>query len=246
MSTPEGSRGPVNRGGDLFALLLKGLLSKGPLLSAVISSFLGACGPASAPTPDTAVDRYARALAARDWKEAYALLSEDNRVELSLEQFERLMKANEREVDDALRRIRSRSSPPYVTATVHTASGERLLLVYEEGGWKIDASAIDLYSQRAPRTALGSFIRAYDHDRYDVLLRFVPRRDLEELTPGALKAAWEGEMKAEIEQIVEALRVSYSTAQLEILGEHATMSYGNGAAIELVLEDGSWKIENFQ
>jgi len=202
------------------------------------------CAPARPTTPDAAVDRYAAALGAQDWTTAYALLSEENRAELSLDEFKRLMIQNEREVRDVLDQLRARSTPPYVTATVQTASGDSLTLVYENGSWTIDESAIDLYSQRAPRQALGSFVRAYDHGRYDVLLRFVPKRDLAGLSSETLKEAWEGEMKSEIEQVVEALRVSYQTATLEILGEHATMSYGSGAAVELVLEEGSWKIQD--
>lgn len=207
---------------------------------------ISGCAPARATTPDAAVDRYVSALEAQDWASAYALLSEENRAELGLDEFKRLMIQNEREVREVLDQLRARSTPPYVTATVQTPAGEKLTLIYENGSWTIDESAIDLYSQKAPRIALGSFVRAYDHGRYDVLLRFVPERDLPGLSVATLKRAWEGEMKAEIEQVVEALRVSYQTAPLEILGEHATMSYGSGAAVELVLEAGSWKIENLQ
>lgn len=206
----------------------------------------GGCAPARPTTPDAVVDHYADALQAKDWASAYAVLSEENRAELSLEEFKHLMIQNEREVRQVLDQLRARSTPPYVTATVQTPAGDNLTLIYENGNWTIDESAIDLYSQKAPRVALGSFVRAYDHDRYDVLLRFVPERDLPGLSVDTLRQAWQGEMKAEIEQVVEALRVSYLSAPLEILGEHATMSYGSGAAVELVLEAGSWKIENLQ
>lgn len=205
-----------------------------------------ACSPKHPTTPNAALERYASAIKAEDWQRAYNLLSEADRAELSFEQFKDIMSSNKREVASLLDRVQSHSSPPLVTAKVHTRSGDVLTLVYQDGAWRLDASAFDLYSQRDPRQTLASFVRAYDHQRYDVLLRFVPKKELDGLTTELLKQAWQGSQKVEIEQIVEGLRVSYSTAKLEVLGDRATMSYGSGAAVELTLEDGSWKIENFQ
>lgn len=213
---------------------------------ALLPFFFAACAPKAPSTPDLALRRYAAALAAEDWQEAYDLLSESGRAELSLGQFRDIMSSNKSEVASLLDRVKSHSTAPLVTASVHTRSGDVLTLIYQDGAWKLDASAFDLYGQREPRQTLASFVRAYDHQRYDVLLRFVPKQEQNGLSVELLKQAWQGTQKVEIEQIVEGLRVSYSTAKLEVLGEHATMSYGSGAAVELILEDGSWKIENFQ
>jgi len=221
-----------------------GLRWAAPLLSGAL---LGVgCAPSPPTTPDAAVNRYAQALKAEHWEEAYALLSDESRAELSLQQFEQLMVKNRQALTQFLARVETRNTQAHVTASLRTSAGDELTLVYQEGAWRIDESALDLYSQREPRVALASFVHAYDHRRFDVLLQFVPRSHAEGLSEQTLKSAWEGGMKSEMEQVVEALRVSYKTAKLEILGEHATMSYGNGATVELILEDGAWKIENFQ
>ncbi len=204
------------------------------------------CGPRRGITPDATVDQYAQAIEAQRWEDAYRLLSEAGRARISLAEFKRLMLQNQREVSELLSRAQQTDTPPHVTAKIRTQSGVELSLIYQDGSWRIDESAVDFYSQKDPRLALGSFVRAYDHKRYDVLLRFVPQRERAGMTVETLKDAWEGALRVEVEQIVEGIRVSYQTAKLEILGEHATMSYGSGATVEMILENGSWKIENFQ
>lgn len=203
------------------------------------------CAPARPTTPRRAIDSYAQNVRARHWDEAYALLSEESRQDLSLEKFIELMESSPREVEALLRSVESEQAPPRVTAELSTKSGQTLLLIYEQGQWRIDESAIDLYSQSEPRQTLRSFIRAYENDRYDLLLRFVPQDDQEGLSEEVLRQAWQGEQKIEIEEIVEALRIHVETAPLEVLGDQATMSYGAGSTAELVFEQGVWKIEDF-
>lgn len=211
----------------------------------VFSSCLG-CTPAPASSPRGAVDEYASAISDGRWSDAYALLSVETRAALSLKDFQSLAKRNEAELQALVRGLRQQAAPPLVTAQVRTKNGEVLTLRYEEGAWRIDAEAIDLYSQREPRVALASFVRAYDHGRYDVLLRFIPDDQTDGLDEAVLRDAWEGEMQVEMEQTVEALRVALETAELELLGDRATLSYGAGGTAELIFERGAWKIENFE
>ena len=68
-----------------------------------------------------------------------------------------------------------------VTATVTVPNGDELVLVYEGGRWRIDASAVDLYGQATPRQAIMGFLRAFERKRYDVILRYVPDAEREGL-----------------------------------------------------------------
>jgi hypothetical protein len=129
---------------------------------------------------------------------------------------------------------------------VTAPNGESLLLVYENGAWRVDGSAIDLYSQASPESAVRAFIRAFENKRYDVLLRFVPDAKKEGLDAAKLKKAWEGEQKDEMERLTQALAAALPTARFERIGERATMSYGAGGTVELLREHGSWKIEEFR
>ena len=107
-----------------------------------------------------------------------------------------------------------------------------------------DASSIDLYAQDTPRHAIQGFVRAVERKRYDIVLRYVPDSHKQGLDPAKLKAAWEGQEKEEMEQVVAALKQALPSASIEETGERATMPYGAGT-MQLVREHGLWKIENF-
>lgn len=216
------------------------------VFAAALAAALAACAADPASSPRSAVDAYGSALEDGRSNDAYALLSSETQKDLSFAEFERLLRENPEEVKALVRSLRSPTEPAYVTARVSTPTGKGVQLVYEDGAWRVDASAIDLYGQNTPRQALESFLRAYDNQRYDVLLRFVPDAEREGLDAPTLREAWEGEQKAEIDRVVAGLRQSVATGSIELLGDRATMSYGAGGSVELVLEHGAWKIEDFR
>ena len=131
-----------------------------------------------------------------------------------------------------------RKPPPLVTATVTAPNGETLLLVYEDGHWRVDGSAIDLYSQSTPESSVRAFVRAFNNKRFDVLMRFVPDSKTEGLDAAKLKKAWDGEQRQEMEQLTQALEAALPTANFELIGDRATMAYGAGGTVELVRERG--------
>ena len=196
--------------------------------------------------PRETLDSYARALDQGRVADAYALLSDEAKKSIPFEAFQRMVKENPEEVKDIARSLTRPSGPPLVTATVTAPNGESLLLVYEDGKWKVDASAIDLYSQASPEAAVRAFLRAFGNRRYDVLMRFVPDAKKEGLDAQKLKKAWEGEQKDEMERLTQALDAALPTARFERIGDRATMAYGAGGTVELVREHGSWKIEEFR
>ena len=114
----------------------------------------------------------------------------------------------------------------------------------ENGVWKVDSSAIDLYAQDTPRHAVQGFVRALERKRYDVILRFVPDAHKEGLDAEKLRAAWDGHDKDEIAQVLASLKQVLPTAKIEETGGHATLPYGPGT-MQLVKEHGVWKIEDF-
>jgi hypothetical protein len=208
---------------------------------------LSACGTPPPPRgPKETLDSYAQALREGKVRDAYALLSDEAKKNIPFEAFERMVKENPEEVRDIATALSRPSGPPLVTATVTAPNGESLLLIYEGGRWRVDGSAIDLYSQASPEAAVRAFIRAFQNKRYDVLLRFVPDGKKEGLDAKKLKKAWEGEQKDEMERLTQALAAALPSARFERIGERATMSYGAGGSVELVREQGVWKIEEFR
>ena len=207
-----------------------------------------ACGGSAGADPDKVLNQYSLAVEAGQAREAYDLLSAESKKSISFEQFQRILKEKPEEARELARSLRRpQVGPPRVTATVTGPDGESsILLVYEQGQWRVDASAIDLYSQRTPEAAVRAFLRAYENKRFDVLLKFVPEDQREGLTPAELKKAWEGEEKADMDRLTGALKASLPTAKVELFGDRATLAFGAGGSVELVREQGAWKIEDLK
>ncbi len=231
--------------GPFFARAAVLTRTVGPV--ALVLATSAACTPqAKTPNPREALDRYTTALSEGRLRDAYALLSDEAKKSVSYEAFERMARENPEEIRALVAALERPTSPPYVTARVTTEDGDTLLLIYEDGAWRVDASAVDLYGQATPEQAVGSFVRAYENSRYDILMRFVPKADREGLDEQKLRAAWEGEQKAEMDQLTQVLAAALPTAQIELLGDRATLAYGTSGTVELIREDGAWKIEDFQ
>lgn len=208
---------------------------------------LAACASgARAESPRDALDAYAVALKEGDVEAAYSRLSEDAKKSITFEAFARMVRENPRETLEIAESLGRQTEPPRVVATVTSPSGESILLVYEGGRWRVDASAIDLYSQATPEEAVRSFLRAFKNQRYDVLLRFVPDAMRDGLTADKLKKEWQGEQRDEMEHVTQALATALPTARVELIGDRAIMEYGTSGTLELVREHGLWRIEEFR
>ena len=217
-----------------------------------VPTFLGAlsltvaCGASRPTSPQDALGAYAAALRAGHAREAYNLLSVDAKKDIPYGSFQRIIRENPEEVMELGRALARPASPPRVTAVVKAPDGESLLLVLEDGEWRVDGSAIDLYGQGSPETALKAFVRAFKNRRYDVLLRFVPEADREGLSAEELKRSWEGDERTELEALVAAVDANLPSGRLEVTGDRATMAFGAGGTVELVREGGMWKVEDLR
>lgn len=215
-----------------------------PGLALGLALALPACTTAGSRDPESTLHVYARALEEGRTTDAYRLLGDEARRGMPFEAFRKLIEANPEDAREIGRALGRPTTPAVITATVTTPSGETLELVWSGGGWKLEASAIDLYRDDTPRHALEGYVRALERKRYDVILRYVPEAHSEGLDAAKLKAAWEGPDKDEIEQVLSGLRQALPGASIEQVGDRAQMSYGAGV-IKLIKEHGRWKIEDF-
>jgi hypothetical protein len=215
------------------------------LLPIACLALLGCRSSALQQGPSETLRNYARALDEGRADDAYKLLSSEAKRNISPDAFRRMVKENAVEMKDIAHALSRPASDPVVTATVTSPKGDSLLLLYEEGRWKLDGSSINLYGQLTPRQTIDAFLRAFERNRYDVMLRFVPDSQLEKgLDAQHLKQSWEGAWKEEMQRITAALKAALPTAQFEELGDRATMAYGS-STLQLVREHGVWKIEDF-
>jgi len=217
------------------------------VLAGALQLITTACSTTPPPrSPTETLREYARALEEGRVHAAYALLSDEAKKSITFEAFRRMIEENSEEVLDIARALNRPAGAPLVTATVTAPDGEELVLIYEDGRWRVDASGIDLYSQSTPRAAVTAFIRAFENQRFDVLMRFVPESKLEGLDAAKLKKAWAGEQKEEMQRLTQALKAALPTAKIERIGARATMAYGAGGTVEMVNEAGVWKIEELR
>lgn len=203
-----------------------------------------ACGGAQGEDPSSVLRAYARSLEEGRADDAYRMLSDEARRGVSVEAFRRMVKDNPDEVREIGKSLARPTAAPVVTATVTSPNGQELELVLENGKWKVESSAIDLYTQDTPRHAVLGFVRALERKRYDIVLRYVPDAHKEGLDAAKLKTSWEGHDKEEMDQVLAALKQTLPTATIEETGERATLPYGAGT-MQLVREHGLWKIEDF-
>ncbi len=202
------------------------------------------CAGAHAEDPQSVLRAYAHALEEGRSDDAYRLLSDDARRGVSLEAFRRMVKDNPDEVKEIGRALSRPTTPPLVTATVTGASGEQLVLVLENGKWKLDPASLDFYAQDTPKHVVMGFVRALERRRFDVILRYIPDAHREGLDAERLRLAWEGPDKEEMLHVLTALKQALPTSTIEETGDRATLGYGAGT-LQLVRERGLWKIEDF-
>jgi hypothetical protein len=214
------------------------LVSSASLVSAA------GCGGANAEAPESVLHSYARALEEGKSEEAYRLLSDDAKRNVSYDAFKKMVSERPEDVRELGRALGRTTTPAQVTATVTGPLGQELQLVLEKGKWKLDASALDLYAQDTPRHAIVSFVRALERKRYDVLMRFVPDSHADGLDANKLKTAWEGQEKEDMGNVLAGLKQALPSNPIEETGDRASMVYGAGTML-LVRERGLWKIEDF-
>ncbi|HJZ86444.1 MAG TPA: hypothetical protein VKN99_14785 [Polyangia bacterium] len=202
-----------------------------------------ACASSPTPGPRDALGSYAEAVRGGDYDRAYALMSAEYRRRTGRDEFVKFLKDNSSDVQSAAERLRAGARDVELRAHVEYGQGERLGLVYEAGAWRLTEDPLDLFGQRTPREALRSFVRAVERKRYDVVLRFVPKRWREMTTTEKLRESWEGPQREEIEKLVRNLR-AHLQDPIQEEGDEARMPYGGGFAVKFVREEGLWRIQD--
>jgi hypothetical protein len=244
---------------------MRAFRSLAPLVASLAAVTLAACGATNVQSPNAVMRAYAAAVIDGRADAAYALLSDDAKRSMSLEAFRQILQTNREEAIEIGQSLARPTSDPYVTATVTLPSHETITLVLEDGVWRVDGSAIDFYSQATPRLAMIAFIRAFERDRFDVLMKLSPAAHREGLTQERLRDAWgrvasdaKGDAKsdgkiddkaprrpegAKIAEKLDVIASKLPTATIEETGAAATLSYDSGV-VKFVRENGVWLVED--
>jgi hypothetical protein len=218
--------------------------TKSSLGTAWLLACLLAAGCGAAPQgAETTLHALADALRRGDAPAAHALMSRRYRERVPLAELERILREQPEEVRataDALERPMAIEEE----ARARLPNGEEIVLERTAGGWRVVSDVADYYARGTPREAIRSFVRAIEHQRYDVVLALLPRAERERLTEEGLRAQWDGPGREEVERLVSALRGALATSPVQESGERAVMPYGDRFRVVLVREDGVWCIED--
>ncbi len=205
-----------------------------------------AVGPACAhrsEEPAATVAAFGAALARGDLAGAYRLTSTDFQRRIPFEAFAAGFAAGGGEPAALGRRLVAEAPQMHLRVDVTLALGERVPLVLERGGWRIDAPVYEAWGQSTPRAAVLTFIRALDARRYDVVLRLVPDRYRAGLSVDRLRTFWEGEQKDQHRALLERMRAAAGSSIVEV-GDEARLELAPDRQVHLMREGGQWKIDD--
>lgn len=208
-----------------------------------LAATLGACAALAPPrTPSAAIEAYAEALRTKDAAQAHALLTREDARTRSRAELAKALEVHAAEAEELAARL-ERAERPRVFATVQLDDGSELRLERAaHGGFRVVDPLTRFYAQSSPREALKSFIRAVERQRWDVLLALMPRRERAGLDARQLRESLEP-AREELSRLV-ALLASEQNNPIEVVGDRATMPYGESFTARFLREDGLWKIED--
>lgn len=180
--------------------------------------------------PAGTVHRYAAALEAGDREAAWALLDEETRRARTEAEHAALMEENAAELAAQGRALARASEGEALEARARLPlrSGEVVVLVLEDGAWRIDGGVLDAAGLATPRDAVAAFRRA------------LMRRDLsgiERVLARQTRAEWEEEVRRLVDSLGDP-----DDLEIDVQGNSARVRTTGGGAIELVRESGEWRV----
>jgi len=201
----------------------------------------GACGHGKG--PNQTLDNYGVALKNQDFGAAYDLMSSSFRGKVSRDDYVRMMRDNDREVNETADRLRGKKGSMEVSAEFEYGLGDTMRLVQEGGQWRIATNPLGFYDQSSPKAALRSFIRAYRLERWEMMLRFVPNSYREKMNAKKMQAQFTGASREQMENLINTLEANVDEPIIE-RGNDARMSYGDRYTVQFLKEDGAWKLKD--
>ncbi len=216
------------------------------MVGTLVASFvLTACArPRRVEGPEAVLSEFRAALNRKDPQAAYALLSRDAQARITPAAFAAALRENPQEASALARELGALGEARVAAQVRATETGRVVELVRdpESGHFRIESPLADFYPQGTPREALLSFLRAVEHARWDVVLRLMPEADRAGLDAATLEKHLSTQLE-ELTRIVALLKTAQD-APIEIVGERATMPYGESYTARFLHESDGWKVED--
>jgi hypothetical protein len=192
---------------------------------------IGCAHPGQRPRdPSPTLHAWSAAIARNDPHAAYQLLSSSLRARLSEADFTLRWKASPAELsaqEDALR-----GAPVARQASARLRDGRALPLVREGDAWRLASPHTVDEGADTPEKLLRLLVDAIDARDVDALMR---------LLADPLRAS----LEQALGDRVDKLRAAINKGGIEATGDHARIHYDSRYHIDLVQENGQWRVRDF-
>lgn len=215
-------------------------LDAGPFLSvarALLTVATGAAlftgcggGQALAPAHDTA-RAYADAVRRGDADAVYALMDEETRASLSLDDLRRQMTDAAEELREQATAVEAALGDPQLVetrASVPLRTGQQAILVIEGERWRLVGTLLDSVSLATPEDAVMAFRSALERRSLPSISRILARQP-------------RSEIDAQIERFLLDTE-DQPALDVEVQGNEATVRTASGRVIRMVREAGEWHV----
>lgn len=192
--------------------------------------------------PEATLEAYAEAVRNEDVEEIRALSDASFRAANDAAKLETFLA----EHPDVARRLADRlESPKEIRAEVRLSGDERLVLVRENGAWRVAFGGVEPLRTDTPEAAVTTFFQAVAARRLDAVRAVIPAAVAPSYAEDAALLSHLDAMKARIDAARAGLG-AVVPGRARIDGDRARLAYGEGRAVDLVREDGRWKIVDLE
>ena len=206
---------------------------RAPLWRLGLVAWVALAGCAAAP-PEATLDAYRAALEAGDAPRLYALSDPATRARVTPEAFAARLAAAPPARWGAVEALQ-------VFAVATLADGRQLRLVQGPDGWRVAEGGVALAAYDTPEAALATLLAGAEAGRLDEVRGALPEAFQARYAGDAALAAHLAAVRGRLAAARSALG-ALTPGRARIQGDRAQLPYGEGRAVELVLEAGRWRV----
>lgn len=198
--------------------------------SLLVVLVLSGCPTATGAGPQDTLLKYVAAVEGDQPGVAYALLDENLRRQMTQAEFETRWKELRVELKAQAALIRAALAKPIAARAVLTyPAGPRALLTLERGSeWRIEEGIAVAPGAATPIEAIRAFIRAVESRSYEAVMRTLSKGVRENI-------------ERDITERMTKLKAALNQ-EIEVTGNKARLQYDPKFRIELLNEDGQWRV----
>jgi hypothetical protein len=204
----------------------------GAALLSGCAALLSGCAVGSAmPDPEPAVTAYVEAVRAGDAEAIHAMMSEESRRAISVDELRRVLSEQKAEMKEHADSLAADERILTARAEVRYDDGEIVSLDLDDGEFRVTAADALPAAAKTPAQALSQLRRVLARRSYAGLLRVLSPRT---------RAAIERDMRSLVEGLTDP-----ESLQVDVVGDRATIQVPGGHQVRLRREDGVWHVDDF-